>query len=66
MQEVDVVAADGSKAIAMFKLLGGAVVAHGSQQPDRKKTAPEPGIENVKKHAHALGGRGVSIPGKTH
>ena len=36
MQKVNVVAADGSKAIAMFKLPGGAVVAQGSQQPDRK------------------------------
>ena len=35
MEKVDVVAADGTKAIAMFKLPGGAVVAHGSQQPER-------------------------------
>ena len=40
MQKVDVVAADGSKAIAMFKLPGGAVIAQGSQQPDRKRTGP--------------------------
>ena len=36
LEKVNVVAADGSKAIAMFKLPGGAVVAQGSQQPDRK------------------------------
>lgn len=41
MQKVDVVAADGTKAIAMFKLPGGAVVAQGSQQPDRSKTGPK-------------------------
>ena len=41
LEKVNVVAADGSKAIAMFKLPGGTVVAHGSQQPDRKKTDPE-------------------------
>ena len=41
MEKVNVVAADGSKAIAMFKLPGGAVVAHGSQQPDRRKAGPE-------------------------
>ena len=35
LEKVNVVAADGSKAIAMFKLPGGAVVAQGSQQPDR-------------------------------
>ena len=35
--EIDV-AADGTKAIAMFKLPGGAVVAHGSQQPERSSS----------------------------
>ena len=41
LEKVNVVASDGSKVIAMFKLPGGAVVAQGSQQPDRKKTSPE-------------------------
>ena len=41
MEKVNVVAADGSKAIAMFKLPGGAVIAHGTQQPDKKKGGPE-------------------------
>ena len=33
--------ADGTKTIAMFKLPGGAVVAHGSQQPERGKIIPD-------------------------
>ena len=41
LEKLNVTATDGSKAIAMFKLPRGAVVAHGSQQPDRKKTGPE-------------------------
>ena len=41
LEKVNIVAADGSKAIAMFKLPGGAVVAQGSQQPDRKKIRPK-------------------------
>ena len=41
LEKVNVVAADGSKAIAMFKLPGGAVIAHGSQQSDRKKVGRE-------------------------
>ena len=40
LEKVNLVAADGSKAIAMFKLPGGAVVAQGSQQSDRKKAGP--------------------------
>ena len=47
MQKVDVTAADGTKAIAMFKLPGGAVVAHSTQQPDRKKGGPEIGKGKV-------------------
>ena len=34
LEKVNVAAVDGSKAIAMFKLPGGAVVAHTGQQPD--------------------------------
>ena len=41
LEKVNVVAADGSKAIAMFKLPGGAVIAHGTQQSDRKKVGRE-------------------------
>ena len=41
LEKVNVVAADGSKAIAMFKLPGGAMIAHGSQQSDRKKVGRE-------------------------
>ena len=41
LEKVNVVAADGSKAIAMFKLPGGTVVAHGSSQPDREKAEPD-------------------------
>ena len=41
MQKVNVTAADGTKAIAMFKLPGGAVVAHSNQQPDRKRDGLE-------------------------
>ncbi len=41
LEKVNVIAADGSRAIAMFKLPGGAVIAHGSQQLDRKKAGLE-------------------------
>ena len=41
LEKVNVAVADGSKAIAMFKLPGGAVIAHGSQQSDRKKVGRE-------------------------
>jgi len=55
LEKVNVVAADGSKAIAMFKLPGGAVIAHTSQQPDRKKTGPElaKGIQKKEKAAES-------------
>ena len=43
LEKVNVMAADGSKAIAMFKLPGGAVVAHTGQQPDRKAIGTEIG-----------------------
>ncbi len=48
LEKLNVTAADGSKAIAMFKLPGGAVVAHGIQQPDRKKTGPEMAVRAKK------------------
>ena len=51
LEKVNVVAADGSKAIAMFKLPGGAVIAHGSQQPDRKKTEPPVSVKPERKNA---------------
>ena len=51
MEKVNVVSADGSKAIAMFKLPGGAVIAHGSQQPDRKKTEPPVSVKPERKNA---------------
>lgn len=53
LEKVNVVAADGSKAIAMYKLPGGAVVAHGSQQPDKKKTGPEIAKGSQKKEIDA-------------
>jgi len=60
---VNVVAADGSKAIAMFKLPGGAVIAHGSQQPDRKKAGPELAKGTQKKEMTA-GGKTARMPEK--
>lgn len=62
LEKVNVVAADGSKAIAMFKLPGGAVVAHGSQQPDRKKVGPE--MATGKKKTVAAKGETVKLSEK--
>lgn len=53
LEKVNVVAADGSKAIAMYKLPGGAVASHGSQQPDKKKTGPEIAKGSQKKEIDA-------------
>lgn len=64
LEKVNVVAADGSKAIAMFKLPGGAVVAHGSQQPDRKKAGPEIGKGGMNHPAAKKGSRSIPTPGK--
>ena len=64
MQKVDMVAADGSKAIAMFKLPGGAVVAHGSQQPDRKKDGPEITAKAESTGSVKKGTKEVKPPGK--
>ena len=55
LEKVNVVAADGSKAIAMFKLPGGDVVAHGSQQPDREIAVPEKRKDKQKKEMMAAG-----------
>lgn len=63
LEKVNVVAADGSKAIAMFKLPGGAVVAHGSQQPDRKKGGPEL-AKGTQKKEQAAGNKTVRSPEK--
>ena len=63
LEKVNVIAADGSKAIAMFKLPGGAVVAHGSQQPDRKKTGPEM-EKNKQKNELTAAGKTVKARGK--
>ncbi|MSS14002.1 DUF3801 domain-containing protein [Porcincola intestinalis] len=64
MQKVDVVAADGSKAIAMFKLPGGAVVAHGSQQPDRKKPGSEVAVKSEREGFVPQVGKEVKPPEK--
>jgi len=64
MQKVSVLAADGSKAIAMFKLPGGAVVAHGSQQPDRKKDGPEITARAESTGSVKKGAKEVKPPGK--
>ena len=55
LEKVNVVVADGSKAIAMFKLPGGDVVAHGSQQPDREIAVPEKRKDKQKKEMMAAG-----------
>ncbi len=59
LEKVSVTAADGSKAIAMFKLPGGAVVAHSGQQPERKAPAmsdktKSPSIGNMSETATKL------------
>ncbi len=64
LEKVNVIAADGSKAIAMFKLPGGAVVAQGSQQPDRKKTSPEIGKGEMSKGNTVRGNRSIPTPEK--
>ena len=63
MQKVDVVAADGSKAIAMFKLPGGAVIAQGSQQPDREKAGPGMG-RGAKKNELTERNKAAKMPEK--
>ena len=63
LEKVNVVAADGSKAIAMFKLPGGAVVAHTGQQPDRKTIGTEIGKGGM--NTKPIKGNGaISIPEK--
>ncbi len=64
MEKVNVVAADGSKAIAMFKLPGGAVIAHGNQQPDKKKGGPEL-AKGTQKKEQTTGNKTVRSPEKT-
>ena len=46
--------ADESKAIAMFKLPGGAVVAHTGQQPDRREDIPFKNSDKKIKDKNAL------------
>ena len=64
LEKVNVIAADGSKAIAMFKLPGGAVVAQGSQQPDRKKTGPEIGKGGMDQPVAKRASRSMPAPEK--
>ena len=64
LEKVNVIAADGSKAIAMFKLPGGVVVAQGSQQPDRKKTGPEIGKGGMNHPTAKEGSRSIPAPKK--
>ena len=64
LEKVNVIAADGSKAIAMFKLPGGVVVAQGSQQPDRKKTGPEIGKGGINHPTAKEGSRSIPAPKK--
>ena len=64
LEKVNVIAADGSRAIAMFKLPGGAVVAQGSQQPDRKKTGPEIGKGGMDQPAAKRASRSMPAPEK--
>ena len=64
LEKVNVMAADGSKAIAMFKLPGGAVVAQGSQQPDRKITGADLGRSSAKAEVFINSGKTSPVPDK--
>ena len=64
LEKVNVIAADGSKAIAMFKLPGGAVVAQGSQQPDRKITGADLGRSSAKAEVSINSRKTPSVPDK--
>ena len=64
MEKMNVAAADGSKAIAMFKLPGGEVVAHGSQQPDRRRTGSDVSVKPERKDTGPKVGKEVKRPEK--
>ena len=64
LEKMNVIAADGSKAIAMFKLPGGEVVAHGSQQPDRRRTGSDVSVKPERKDTGPKVGKEVKRPEK--